>query len=97
MRDVDRKWGKLELRKEPGGLRHYLHGKPVHAGASLLLRLPHPHEAVPVRYEGQWSRDGLVGLLYLSIADNEGGWGPDFVLASAAEAAHLAWPMRGVL
>lgn len=31
-------WSALELRREPGGPRHYLDGKPVHCGAGLELQ-----------------------------------------------------------
>lgn len=31
-------WGSLEVRRETGGLRHYLYGKPIHCGTSLRLQ-----------------------------------------------------------
>lgn len=31
-------WGELVLKREPGGLRHYLDGKPVHCGMGLILQ-----------------------------------------------------------
>lgn len=58
----------LELVREPSGLRHYLHGRPVHAGTGLELRLAGAW--VRVRYE--WSfREGEPVLLYLPLG---GAW-----------------------
>lgn len=31
-------WAQLNLRAEPGGLRHYLEGKPIHCGYALELQ-----------------------------------------------------------
>ena len=45
---------KLETRIEPSGLRHYLAGRPVHAGEGLEVCLS--GFWVPVRYEWNFSR-----------------------------------------
>ncbi len=42
--------GNLELREDAGGLRHFLDGKPVHAGDILDLLLP-DGAWLPGRYE----------------------------------------------
>lgn len=46
-------WHKLERGKDAGGVRWFLGGEPVHAGESLLLRLPHTvgGGSCPVRFE----------------------------------------------
>jgi hypothetical protein len=44
----------LELREERGGPRYYLHGKPVHAGTVLCLRLA-DRTILRVRFEGSHS------------------------------------------
>src|SRR6266704_1561898 len=39
-READKRgwWDTLVVKKEPGGLRHYLDGKPVHCGTTLRLQ-----------------------------------------------------------
>lgn len=64
------RWGHLELGKDSGGLRHFLCGRPVHAGTGLRLRLPGGH-VVRVRYEGDWREGTVHPLLYLSVGEND--------------------------
>lgn len=37
-RDKGTPWAQFTLRREPGGLRHYLEGKPIHCGYALELQ-----------------------------------------------------------
>ncbi len=46
----------LVLGRDDGGQRHFLDGRPVHAGAMLELLLGDGHW-LPVRYEWSWSHD----------------------------------------
>lgn len=50
-RDKGNPWAALTIRHEPGGLRHYLNGLPVHCGAGLIL------QAIEYRSDdyGEWS------------------------------------------
>lgn len=51
-RDKGTPWSALELRRDAGGLRHYLDGEPVHCGEGVLL------QAIEYRDDdyGSWSR-----------------------------------------
>lgn len=59
-------WGRLELRRESGGLRHYLDGRPVHSGYHLVLQgVAHREDAygeftVPVQVEHDVRYETLV-------------------------------------
>jgi hypothetical protein len=72
-------WSPLELRREPGGWRHYLDGAPVHCGDALILQAiesryddygHYParlNRGTTVRYEGEqlWNRTVVpVATLY---------------------------------
>jgi hypothetical protein len=50
--------GHLELRTDDGGLRHYLEGEPVSAGAVLEVR-KYDGSWVAGRYEWSWRPDEL--------------------------------------
>ena len=51
-RDKGQPWSALELRRDAGGLRHYLEGEAVHCGASVIL------QATETLYDdyGSWGR-----------------------------------------
>lgn len=59
--------GHLSLVDEPGGLRHYLLGQPVHAGACLELMLS-DGRWVPGRYENARGDDYLQALFYFDVS-----------------------------
>lgn len=79
----------LELRRNPGGWRHYLNGVPVHAGTQLaILTLD---GWLRCRYESRHGHavdgDGLTGLAYIALA---GHWeSKSFTIPGGAR---LAWP-----
>lgn len=76
--------GRLELVRESSGLRHFLAGKPVHAGDGLELQLESGAWVVG-RYE--WSfREGTRPLLYVGIA------GGGVISFEIPEAALMRWP-----
>lgn len=67
---MDRDGEELELRQEEGGLRHYLLGKPLHAGASVELLLE-DGTWLPGRYEWSFRKEALpMFYLYLSGKDS---------------------------
>lgn len=70
----------LELRPEPGGLRHYLDGEPVHCGDILEL-LTDDGARVLVRYEWNWKQGGPPAL----CLDQD-------VAIFASEGTKLRWP-----
>lgn len=75
---------RLELVREPSGLRHFLAGKPVHAGHVLELQL----EEAWVRGRYEWSfREGTLPLFYLGLASGTG-----VVSFNLPESALLRWP-----
>lgn len=87
--------GPLELREEPGGLRYYLNGRPIHAGDDLELQL-FPNSVVDDRHDSkgpawivgryEWScRPGTRPLFYI------------IVLADGNVAAHFEIPDRAIL
>ena len=79
------------LGQDAGGLRHFLGGRPVHAGTALELRLP-DDEWVVVRYE--WSWDVAVrprAYLALGARGEELGYAP-VVEFSLPQGAELRWP-----
>lgn len=51
-RDKGAPWSALEVRRDAGGLRHYLDGEPVHCGEAMLL------QGVEPCWDdyGQWNR-----------------------------------------
>ena len=66
----------LDLRREAGGLRHYLHGIDVHCGQGLeLLGVHDPGgQAIPVRYEASQDYGGPPGIratLYTAVGGHE--------------------------
>ena len=75
--------GQLELVPERSGLRHYLAGRPVHAGDGLELQLE-GGVWVPARYE--WSGEGAAPKLFIGIA---GGGVISFAIPPSAL---LRWP-----
>ena len=82
-RDKGTPWHKLEVRREPGGLRHYLDGEPIHCGTCVELQaITHLSDdygeytyarqtGVSVRYEA--SQDGweIKAVLYSDIGGYE--------------------------
>jgi hypothetical protein len=58
--------GRLVLVDESGGLRHFLLGRPVHAGDGLELRLA-DGRWLPGRYENQRGKDFLRAMLYFDL------------------------------
>ncbi len=57
--------GHLELRDDAGGLRHFLDGKPVHAGDALDLLLP-DGVWLPGRYEWDF-KSGSEPWFYFAL------------------------------
>lgn len=57
---------RLELRKEPGGFRHYLAGEPVHAGTPLDLLMA-DGSWLPGRYENQRYDEGLLARFHMDV------------------------------
>lgn len=73
----------LELRRDPGGLRHYLDGQPVHAGQSLEVLMSRGW--VACRYE--WSFDpDRPPRLYLDMPGAE-----DAAVLHAPEGTRFRW------
>lgn len=76
-------WGGLVARKEIGGMRHYLDGKPVHCGAGLLLQQTEDKSddygeySVPlqrgtlVRYEASQDGKEIDVTLFLYLGGSE--------------------------
>jgi len=71
---------RLELRRELGGLRHYLDGAPIHCGDLLEMRTDDGAWVV-VRYE--WNQ---------RVADTASLICSDNVLFDLDPATHLRWP-----
>ena len=57
---------RLEVQKEPGGLRHYLAGKPVHAGMPLELLMA-DGSWLSGRYENKRYEDGLLARFHFDV------------------------------
>lgn len=75
---------RLELVREPSGLRHFLAGKPVHAGYILELQL----EDGWIRGRYEWSfQEGTLPLFYVALASGTG-----VVSFHPPEAARFRWP-----
>jgi hypothetical protein len=82
-RDKQGAWGQLIVKKEPGGLRHYLDGKPVRCGSGLVLQHrgtktdDYGEYSVPlqqgtaVRYEASQDSKELEATLYVLVGENE--------------------------
>jgi len=76
-------WSALELRRELGGLRHYLDGRPVHCGAALELQHTQVRSddygdfTIPlqagtvVRYEARNLGRELPFTLHVDVGGNE--------------------------
>lgn len=92
-------WGRLVVKQEPGGLRHYLEGRPVHCGVGLELQqvaeksddwgeftVPQQVGTI-VRYEATQA-GGLTATLHALVA------GYEFV-TSAEPWMRFRWPRRG--
>ena len=93
----------LTLVTEPGGLRHYLDGEPVHAADGLQLLMA-DGTWLSGRYENHRGPDYLEPLLYFPLRykterplDRERPNGPrDFIEAciTLPSDAQLRWPPR---
>jgi hypothetical protein len=82
-RDKAGGWGGLVMKREPGGLRHYLDGKPVHCGSGLVLQMQgeksddYGEYTVPlqtgttVRYEGSQDEKEINATLHLVVGGHE--------------------------
>lgn len=55
----------LTLEMDGGGRRHYVDGKPVHCGTGLQWSPDHGRTWINVRYEANFSREGVFPVLYL--------------------------------
>lgn len=77
------RWGELVLTNGTGGLRHYLDGQPVHAGAGLVLQSvtfkddDYGQYSVPlkegthVRYEAHFGNQQIGWSLFTSLGGHE--------------------------
>lgn len=82
----------LVLAEDGGGRRHFLAGRPVHAGAGLELRL-RDDVWVRIRYEWSWRADEAPrGYLALGGRGEALGWEPEAVEFKLPERAELRWP-----
>lgn len=84
-RDTGTPWSELEVRREPGGLRHYLDGRPVHCGTALELQAVEYKEddagdytrALPrgavVRYEATQNGVTINATLHRDVDGHEFG------------------------
>lgn len=87
--------GKLELREDAGGLRHFLAGEGIHAGEILEILLP-DGVWLEGRYEWNYDRENRP-LLYLNLG---GPWegdpekAPPEVVIRIPPEAILRWPRR---
>jgi len=80
----------LVLARDRGGQRHFLDGRPVHAGATLELLLGDGHW-LPIRYEWSWSLDA-------SPTAHAGLGGPDrAVRRDVTPAVSFDLPPRAIL
>jgi hypothetical protein len=85
----------LVLSRDSGGMRHYLAGRPVHAGTVLELRLV---DDVWVRVRYEWSWDAAVpprAHLALGSRGEALGYAPTSASFPLPEAAELRWPEAG--
>ena len=73
----------LELRREPGGFRHYLDGQPIHAG-DLLEMQTDDGSWVLIRYEWNQKQNKSASLVL----------NDDFTIELTAS-THLRWPDGG--
>lgn len=99
--------GRLQLRQEPSGPRHYLDGEPVHAGQVLELALfegvavTAAGDADPVWLRGryEWSyQPGDLPRFFLELGNGLAlGRGECVALAEfrLPAAAVLRWPQEG--
>lgn len=84
----------LLLAEDDGGRRHFLAGRPVHAGDLLELRLM-DDRWIPVRYEWSWlAADPPRGYMALGGRGEHIGWDPGVVSFKLPERAELRWPQR---
>ena len=100
-RDQERgaEWPALELRRESGGLRHYLRGEPIHCGTCLEVQATETksddygeytvwlQKGTLVRYEAQINA-GLGATLHVVVG------GVEFC-ARAEEWMRFRWPKEG--
>lgn len=100
-RDKGVPWSQLETRREPGGLRHYLDGEPVHCGVTLELQTVEPksddygeylhasQRGVLVRYEATFQSDAIAGQMHVKVGGYSFG---------AAIESHMRfrWPRGGM-
>jgi hypothetical protein len=85
----------LILGRTEGGLRHFLNGEPVHAGARLELQLDGGNW-LPVRYEWSFS-ETTPPMAYVALALPEpaqGIAGPPLIQFALPTDAILRWPQR---
>ncbi len=83
-RETGQPWDELEVQREPGGLRHYLCGKPIHCGEFIELQaigfrrdddgndytVPLQH-GIPVRYEARFDAGELHATLHADLSGHE--------------------------
>ena len=82
----------LVLGTDLGGMRHFLAGRPVHAGTVLEMRLL-DDVWVRVRYEWNWSAAVPPrGYLSLGGRGEDLGYAPGPVSFPLPESAELRWP-----
>lgn len=96
-REKGQPWSALELRRESGGLRHYLDGEPVHCGDVLELQaigyrsddygeyIVSLQRGSAVRYEASWRSGDLLATLHAAVG------GREFV-ASVTDGMRFRWP-----
>ena len=91
------RWGRLSLKKEAGGLRHYLDGRAVHCGDTLVLQRTETRyddygsydvahdDGAHVRYEASWRTGKIDATLHTAVAG--------VVFATGLESWHrFRWP-----
>ena len=82
----------IVLGRDAGGMRHFLAGRPVHAGTRLELRLL-DDLWVPVRYEWNWDAAAPPrGYLGLGGRGEALGYAPAPVSFPLPETAEMRWP-----
>jgi hypothetical protein len=81
----------LVLGRDAGGMRHFLAGRPVHAGTVLELRLL---DDVWVRMRYEWKDPGNPPRAYLALGGRgeDLGYTPGSPCFPLPEAAELRWP-----
>lgn len=97
----DGAWRALVVRREPGGLRHYLDGKPIHCGDGLELQATEERydpdgnaytfylpKGAPVRYEASQDGKTIRATLHADVA------GYHFVAGSEGQGMRFRWPVR---